>query len=66
MHSIATLDLRHFFQLAELTEIMHQKDFKQFTDVLNKIRVGNADQTVENLLCSRFVSLNSQHYPTSD
>lgn len=59
MHSIATLDLRHLFQLIELTEIMHRKDDKQFTDFLNKIRVGNADQTVKNPLCYRFVSLNS-------
>ena len=36
---------------------MHQKDDVLFTDLLNTIRVGNVDQSNENILRSRFVDM---------
>ena len=65
MHSIATLDLWHMFQFAELIEIMRQNNDKDFIDILNEIRVGNVDTSVKNLLCSRFISPNNRNYPSS-
>ena len=49
------LDLRHKFKLAELTEIMRQKDHTMFIELLNKIRVGAVDVSVDYILKSRFV-----------
>ena len=49
------LDLRHKFKLAELTEIMRQKDHIMFIESLNKIRVGAVDVSVDYILKSRFV-----------
>ena len=36
------------FSFIELTEIMRQSGDLQFIQLLNKIRVGNIDQVVEN------------------
>ena len=49
------LDLRHKFKLAELTEIMLQKDHTMFIELLNKIQVGAVDVSVDYILKSRFV-----------
>ena len=49
------LDLRHKFKLAELTEIMRQKDHTMFIELLNKIRVSAVDVSVDYILKSRFV-----------
>ena len=46
------LDLWHKFKLAELTETMHQKGDTMFTELLNKIRVGVVDVSVDYILIS--------------
>ena len=41
------------FKMAELTEVMRQRDDTRLIEMLNKIRVGDVDDAVESLLKSR-------------
>ena len=45
-------DLWHKFELAEWTEIMHQKGNTIFIELLNKIRVGTVDVSFDYILKS--------------
>ena len=58
---LLTLDLWHKFKMAELTEVMRQRDDYQFINILNKIREGQIDEDVELTLKSRF--FNKLSYP---
>lgn len=49
------LPLWSMFQMAELTVVMRQREDTVFTDILNKIKVGNIDKDVENILLSKFI-----------
>ena len=51
------------FSFIELTEIMRQSGDLQFIQLLNKIRVGNVDQVVENKLKSRFIEKINKEFP---
>ena len=42
---------------------MRQKDNVDFIHLLNKVRVGNIDKNVENILKIRFISKNNQPCP---
>ena len=67
-HSIERLlsnELWRLFKLAELTEIMRQKDDLEFIELLNKIRVGNVDEHVEDKLKARFIEKTDENYPHS-
>ena len=44
---LLTLDLWHKFKMAELTEVMRQRDDYQLINILNKIREGQIDEDVE-------------------
>ena len=44
---LLTLDLWHKFKMAELTEVMRQREDYQFINILNKIREGQIDEDVE-------------------
>ena len=58
---LLTLDLWHKFKMAELTEVMRQREDYQFINILNKIREGQIDEDVELTLKSRF--FNKLSYP---
>ena len=57
---LLTLDLWHKFKMAELSEVMRQRDY-QFVNILNKIWEGQIDEDVELILKSRF--FNKLSYP---
>ena len=58
-----TLDLRRKFKVAELSEVMRQREDYQFIKILNKIREGEIDEDVELALKSRFFSKDQPLYP---
>ena len=60
-----TLDLRRKFKVAELSEVMRQREDYQFIKILNKIREGEIDEDVELALKSRFFSNDQPLYPES-
>ena len=51
------------FQFAELTEVMRQRGDAKFTDLLNKIRVGNIDEDVQKQIRERFKEESGINYP---
>ena len=51
-----------FVKYAELTEVARQND-KHFIGLLNKVRVGNIDDDVENSLKARFIRESDENYP---
>ena len=63
IQSLISYDLWRLFQLAELDEIMRQKDDFEFIELLNKIRVGNVDGIVESKLKARFMEKSDENYP---
>lgn len=48
------LDMWRKFKLAELTEIMHQKDDAKFIKLLNKKRIGSFNDSIDNNLKPQF------------
>lgn len=60
---ISVFKLWHLFKLAELSESMRQRGDTVFIDLLNNIRVGEIDVNDENLIKSRFISVNHSDYP---
>ena len=51
--------------IAELTEVMRQREDLQFIQVLHKIREGNCDKEVETILNSRFFLQSSDQFPNN-
>ena len=60
---LVTQDLWRMFCMAELTEVMRQREDFQFIQIINKIREGNCDEEVETILKSRFFSQPSDQFP---
>ena len=62
---LLTQDLWRVHHMAELTEVMRQREDLQFIQVLNKIHEGNCDKEVETILNSRFFSQSSDQFPNN-
>ena len=62
MKHLLGLKLWHLFKYLELTEVLREND-KFFIDLLNKVRIGNIDDDVENLLKARFICESDENYP---
>ena len=60
---LLSLNFRHMFQLADLTEVMRQKGDAEFINLLNKIRIGDIDADVQQKLKGRFVNETADKYP---
>ena len=56
------MNLWRKFKLEELDQVMRQDD-ECFENLLNKIRVGENDQNVEQVVKSRFIDKNDPVYP---
>ncbi|XP_066912801.1 uncharacterized protein [Clytia hemisphaerica] len=65
MQSIVGFELWRSFQMAELTEVMRQRDDIDFVDLLNQVRLGELDEEKEELLKSRFITKDSPDYPAN-
>ncbi|XP_066926174.1 uncharacterized protein [Clytia hemisphaerica] len=63
MDEINGFELWRSFQLAELTQVMRQRNDIEFVDLLNQVRLGDLDEEKEELLKSRFISKDSPDYP---
>ena len=59
-----TLDLWEMFQFPEITEVMRQRGYNLLIHILNKIRVGNIDESADAILKEQFMSQNHLSFPT--
>ena len=64
LQGVVSVNLWRNFKLAELAEVLCQKDNVDFIHWLNKVLVGNIDNNVENIPKTRFISKNNPLYPT--
>lgn len=63
INGMLSLDLWRKFKLAELTQVMRQRNEFEFVEILNKVRIGEIDEHVEKKLKSRFISQDDPSYP---
>ena len=63
LNDLSSLELWCNFKLAELTEVMRQRGDTTLTDLLNKIRIGYIDDSVESVLKEKFIDQNDPNYP---
>ena len=63
LKDLSSLELWCNFKIAELTEVMRQKGDTTLIDLLNKIRIGYIDDSVESFLKESFIDQNDPNYP---
>ena len=59
LQGFVSVDLWRKYKIAELTEVMRQKNKADFINLLSKVRVENIDNDVKNILKTRFISKNN-------
>ena len=64
MEEFISMDLWQKFKLAELDQLMQQDD-RGFANLLNKIRAGENDHSVEQVIKSLFLDKNDQSNPNN-
>ena len=57
------LDLWRKFRLVEMTEIMRQRGDAKFIELLNNIRVGTINTSINDILKARFIQYPETPYP---
>ena len=63
LNDLSSLELWCNFKIAELTEVMRQRGDTTLIDLLNKIRIGYIDDSVESVLKEKFIDQNNPNYP---
>ena len=63
LKDLSSLEFWCNFKIAELTEEVRQKGDTTLIDLLNKIRIGYIDDSVESFLKGRFIDQNDPNYP---
>ena len=58
-----SLELWCNFKVAELTEVMRQREDTTLIDLLSKIKIGYIDDSVESILKKKFIDQNYPNYP---
>ena len=66
LERVASVDLWCNIKIAELNEVILQKNDADFIHLLNKVRVENLDNNVENIRQACFVSKNNPSYLIGD
>ncbi|CAB3977852.1 ATP-dependent DNA helicase PIF1-like [Paramuricea clavata] len=59
--ALATNLWQKYFQMFELSEVMRQREDKEFAEILNRIREGNHTEADIKILKERILNISSQH-----
>ena len=62
LKDLSSLELWCNFKIAELTEVMRQRGDTTLIDLLNKLRIGYIDDSVESVLKGKFIDQNDSNY----
>ena len=63
LKDLSSLELWCNFKIAELTEVMRQRGDTTLIDLLNKIRIGYIDDSVESVLKEKVIDQNDPNCP---
>ena len=63
LKDLSSLALWCNFKIVELTEVMRQRGDTTLTDLLNKIKIGYINDSVESVLKEMFIDQNDPNYP---
>jgi hypothetical protein len=59
--ALATNLWQNYFQMFELSEVMRQREDKEFTEILNRIREGHHTEADIEVLKKRILNISPQH-----
>ena len=65
LEKVFTLNFLHLLKLAKLTEVMRQQGDHDFINLLNKVRIGNINETGQEHLEQRFIKKLHESYPVN-